>query len=106
MLLALCLVAGVRGEQATVAVAANFAWPMAELETRFEAGGAHELTIVTGSTGQLYAQIVNGAPYDVFLAADRERPLRLAVDDRGDARSPTRWAAWRCGRGNRTTPVI
>ena len=85
MLLALCLVAGVRGEQATVAVAANFAWPMAELETRFEAGRAHELTIVTGSTGQLYAQIVNGAPYDVFLAADRERPLRLAEDDRGDA---------------------
>ena len=77
-LLALCLVSTVNAEQATVAAAANFAWPMGEVEALFEAVGIHELTVVSGSTGQLYAQIVNGAPYDVFLSADRERPRRLA----------------------------
>lgn len=77
-LLALCIVSGVNAEQATVAVAANFAWPMGELEALFEADGIHELTVVHGSTGQLFAQIVNGAPYDLFLAADGERPQELA----------------------------
>ena len=77
-LLVLCLASGVNAEQATVAVATNFAWPMGDLETVFEEDGIHELTVVHGSTGQLFAQIVNGAPYDVFLAADRERPRRLA----------------------------
>ena len=68
-----------------MAVATNFAWPMSELEALFEADGIHELTVASGSTGQLYAQIVNGAPYDVFLAADRERPLRLAEAGLGSA---------------------
>ena len=71
---------GVQAEQATVAVAANFAWPMAELEAVFESAAEHELTTVRGSTRQLYTQIVNGAPYDVFLAADREHPRRLAQE--------------------------
>lgn len=84
-LLALCLVSGVNAEQATVAVAANFAWPMGDLETVFEEDGIHELTVVHGSTGQLFAQIMNGAPYDVFLAADRERPRRLAEAGIGNA---------------------
>ncbi len=77
-LLALWLASGVNAEQATVAVAANFAWPMGELEALFEADGIHELTVVHGSTGQLFAQIINGAPYDLFLAADGERPHQLA----------------------------
>ena len=85
VLLALCLVSGVNAEQATVAVAANFASSMGELEALFEADGIHELTVVSGSTGQLYAQIVNGAPYDVFLAADRERPRLLAEAGLGNA---------------------
>ncbi len=84
-LLALCQNSSVKAEYATVAVAANFAWPMAELEAIFEADGKHELTAVGGSTGQLYAQIVNGAPYDVLLAADRARPEQLAQAGLGDA---------------------
>lgn len=87
-LLALCLVSGVNAEQATVAVAANFAWPMGDLEALFEKDGVHELTVVHGSTGQLYAQIINGAPYDVFLSADRERPQRLAESGLGNAPFP------------------
>lgn len=92
-LLALCLVSGVNAEQAAVAVASNFAWPMGELEASFEADGIHELTVASGSTGQLYAQIVNGAPYDVFLAADRERPLKLA--EAGLGNSPFAYALGR-----------
>lgn len=78
-------ISGAQAERVTVALAANFALPMAELETLFEASGAHELTLVSGSTGQLYAQIVNGAPYDVFLSADRERPRRLTEAGVGNA---------------------
>ena len=78
-------ISGAQAERVTVAVAANFAQSMAELETLFEASGAHELTLVSGSTGQLYAQIVNAAPYDVFLSADRERPRRLTEAGLGNA---------------------
>ena len=59
-------------EEVTVAVAANFVPPLEELEKAFEQRSGHELTIVSGSTGQLYTQVVNGAPFDVFLSADGE----------------------------------
>jgi len=73
------LALGANADQVTVAVATNFASPMNELETLFETTTGHEVTSVPGSTGQLYAQILNGAPYDVFVAADQERPGRLVV---------------------------
>ncbi len=66
-------------EQATVAVAANFANAAQELVSAFETAHPHEITLVIGSTGKLTAQIIHGAPYDVFLAADRERPLLLVT---------------------------
>ncbi len=62
-------------ESVAVAVAANFRVPMQALVEAF--GGHHEVTLISGSTGGLYAQIVNGAPYDVFIAADSERPRLL-----------------------------
>lgn len=71
------LPAAVRAGEVTVAVATNFALPMEALATRFEAETGHELTVVLGSTGKLYAQIRNGAPFDVLLAADQARPQRL-----------------------------
>jgi len=72
-----------RADEATVAVATNFAEVIEELETMFEAATDHTLTVTTGSTGKLYAQIKNGAPFDVFLAADHARPERLEAE--GDA---------------------
>lgn len=51
---------------------------MAGLEAVFERDSGHDLTVVSGSTGKLYAQITNGAPFDLFLAADEERPRLLA----------------------------
>lgn len=63
--------------QASVAVASNFAAPMKQLAAQFERATGHTLTISTGATGKFYAQIKNGAPFDVFLAADDEIPARL-----------------------------
>jgi molybdate transport system substrate-binding protein len=71
-------------DSATVAAAANFITPLAELEKLFEERTEHDLTIVSGSTGQLYAQVANGAPFDVFLSADREHAERLAAEGLGD----------------------
>jgi molybdate transport system substrate-binding protein len=62
---------------ARIAVATNFKPVMDVLEARFEAETEHEIDIVTGSTGALYAQITQGAPYDVFLSADQLRPQKL-----------------------------
>lgn len=62
---------------ARVAVAANFRAPMAELASAYQARTGHTLSVSAGSTGQLFAQIANGAPFDVFLSADQARPERL-----------------------------
>ncbi|MEO0346621.1 MAG: molybdate ABC transporter substrate-binding protein [Pseudomonadota bacterium] len=63
--------------QVTVAVASNFMLPMQEVVAAFERDTGHEVTLVSGSTGALYAQIRNGAPFDVLLAADAARPQAL-----------------------------
>ncbi|MDX1499846.1 MAG: molybdate ABC transporter substrate-binding protein [Woeseiaceae bacterium] len=65
------------GEPLTVAVASNFRLPAAEIAERYTAETGQDVRLSPGSTGKLYAQIVNGAPYDVFLAADRRRPALL-----------------------------
>ncbi len=67
----------VRADNLQVAVAANFAGVMQELSRQFEAEAGFGVTLVFGSTGKHYAQILNGAPFDVFLAADIERPQLL-----------------------------
>ncbi|OJW46089.1 MAG: molybdate ABC transporter substrate-binding protein [Thiobacillus sp. 65-1059] len=70
-------------DSAHIAVAANFAAPMKALSARFEQATGHRLTLSPGSTGKFYAQIKNGAPFDVLLAADDETPARLLRE--GDA---------------------
>lgn len=64
-------------ERVTVAVASNFARTATEIAARFTARTGHQTHIIAASTGKLYAQIINGAPYDVLLAADAERPRLL-----------------------------
>ncbi len=63
--------------QVKVAVAANFTAPMREIAARFHETTGYEALVSYGSTGKLYAQIIHGAPFQVFLAADRERPRLL-----------------------------
>ncbi|MGQ7299367.1 molybdate ABC transporter substrate-binding protein [Marinobacter nauticus] len=64
----------------TLAVAANFTDTTASLVETFEASTGHQVTASFGSTGKLYAQIRNGAPFDVFMAADAQRPQLLESD--------------------------
>ncbi len=63
--------------EARVAVAANFAPTLRELVPVFQRETGHRLRISQGASGQLFAQIVNGAPFEVFLSADQDRPARL-----------------------------
>lgn len=63
-----------------VAVASNFLVPLNEIAAAFTSEHAVEVRVSSGATGKHYAQIVNGAPFDVFLAADQARPQRL-VDE-------------------------
>ncbi|MDE0451548.1 MAG: molybdate ABC transporter substrate-binding protein [Gammaproteobacteria bacterium] len=64
-------------DDALVAAAANFAEPLTRLERAFEASHPHRLRVAVGSTGKLYAQVLHGAPFDILLAADQERPTLL-----------------------------
>ncbi|MGB1110775.1 MAG: molybdate ABC transporter substrate-binding protein [Gammaproteobacteria bacterium] len=60
-----------------VAVASNFLAPLRQLADIYEQQSGDRLIISAGSTGKLYAQIVNGAPFEVFLAANEREPRRL-----------------------------
>ena len=69
--------AGAAADQALVAVASNFTSTARLLEQAFEASSRHQIDLTFGSTGQLYAQVRFGAPYDLLLAADQRRPQML-----------------------------
>jgi len=81
--------------EVTVAVAANFTTTAGELARAFEAETGHQVRLVSGSTGRLYAQVVNGAPFDVLLAADVERPRRLEAGGQAQAGSRRTYAIGR-----------
>lgn len=61
----------------SVAVAANFTAPMQKIAVEFERDTGHKASLAFGATGKFYAQIANGAPFEVFLSADDETPARL-----------------------------
>ena len=79
-LLVLLLPTLARADSVSVAVAANFSAPMKEIAAAFERSSGHRVILSLGSTGKLYAQIRNGAPFDLFLAADRETPTMLVAE--------------------------
>jgi molybdate transport system substrate-binding protein len=79
------LSATARADQVTVAIAANFTAAMQRLSPVFERTSEHKLVSSFGASGKLYAQIVNGAPFDVLLSADDETPLRLEREGLGVA---------------------
>jgi molybdate transport system substrate-binding protein len=60
-----------------VAVAANFTAPMQKIAAAFEHDTGNKAILAFGATGKLYAQISNGAPFEVMLAADTQTPARL-----------------------------
>ena len=63
-----------------VAVAANFTEPAKEIAALFKQKTGHEAVLIFGASGAFYTQITHGAPFEVFLSADAERP-KMAVDN-------------------------
>lgn len=88
------------------AVAANFADAMNELVPAFGEATGHTLVPVFGSTGKHYAQIVNGAPFDLFLAADVERPRRLEEEGLAVAGSRFTYAVGRLALWSREEELV
>lgn len=82
-------------DEVVAAVAANFAAAMARIEPAFEQASGHQLTVVLGSSGKLVTQIQQGAPFDVLLSADMERPELLAKSRLGVAASRFTYAIGR-----------
>ncbi len=66
---------------AIVAVAANFTEPAKEIAVAFNKATGHTATLSFGASGAFYAQMGHGAPFEVFLSADAERP-EMAERDR------------------------
>lgn len=69
-----------RADQVQVAVAANFTAPMQDIAALFTKDTGHTAALSFGATGKFYAQITNGAPFDVFLSADDKTAGRLVSD--------------------------
>ncbi|WP_260954750.1 molybdate ABC transporter substrate-binding protein [Pseudomonas citri] len=77
LLTTLFTVGAVQADEVQVAVAANFTAPIQAIAADFEKATGHKLVAAYGATGQFYTQIKNGAPFEVFLAADDTTPAKL-----------------------------
>ncbi len=71
-LLPLAVAAPAQAEDVFVAAAASMNHPLEEIIAVFERESGHTVRLTLGSSGNFYGQIANGAPFDVFLSADRE----------------------------------
>jgi molybdate transport system substrate-binding protein len=95
MLAVLCLLAAcsglsapaARAEELNIAVAANFFGTLQKLAPKFEQASGNKLLLSSGSSGQFYTQIREGAPFDVLLSADSDRPKQLETEGLGLAGS-------------------
>ena len=77
----------VLADEVQVAVAANFTAPMQQIAALFEKDSGHKASLAFGATGKFYAQIANGAPFEILLAADDETPARIEKEGLGVAGS-------------------
>jgi molybdate transport system substrate-binding protein len=79
-------------DEVQVAVAANFTAPMQQIAAEFEKDTGHKAQLVFGATGKFYAQITNGAPFDILLAADAATPTKLVNEGYAVAASQMTYA--------------
>jgi molybdate transport system substrate-binding protein len=77
LLLACSFAQAAHADEVQIAVASNFSAPMKQIAAQFEQDTGHKVRAAYGATGALYAQIRNGAPFDILLAADAATPARL-----------------------------
>ncbi len=105
--LILALIAGpaLAGE-VKVAVAANFAAPAKEIAARFKTKTGHEAMMSFGASGQFFTQIANGAPFEVFLSADVERPLKAEGDGLAAPGSRYTYATGRLALWSKTPGLV
>ena len=77
----------VSAQQITVAAAADLNYALTQLAQRFEHTSGIKVTLSFGASGNLYSQMTNGAPFDLFFSADEDYPKKLA--EAGVAESPS-----------------
>jgi molybdate transport system substrate-binding protein len=82
--LAALMLPGAHAGEVSVAVAANFTAPMQKIAAQFEQDTGHKAVLSFGATGKFYAQIKNGAPFGILLAADDTTPEKIAREGLGD----------------------
>ena len=92
--------------EVTVAVAANFTAPMQKIAKAFEQDTGHKAQLAFGATGKFYAQIKNGAPFAVLLAADDETPARLEKEGLAIAGTRFTYATGRLALWSKQTNVV
>ena len=103
-LILLCFVKSSHGDNSlNIAVASNFNSTLEKISFQYEKKEKIKINIISGSSGILFAQIINGAPYDIFFSADRDRPEML--DLKGLARAREAYAYGRIVFWERDAPV-
>jgi molybdate transport system substrate-binding protein len=95
-----------RAADTQVAVAANFTEPAKEIATAFKAATGHTAILSFGSSGQFYAQMAHGAPFEVFLSADADRPKKAEQDGLGVAGSRFTYAIGRIVLFSKTPGLV
>lgn len=85
----LSILGTVRADRIHIAVCTNFATTAKEISEIFEEETSHETVLSVGSTGKLFSQIINGAPFHIFLAADEKHPHK--AEEKGLAIAGTRF---------------
>lgn len=80
LLATIVLAAQAQAGEVQVAVAANFTAPARKIAAQFEQDTGNKAVLAFGATGKFYAQVKNGAPFEVFLAADDATPMKLEKD--------------------------
>jgi molybdate transport system substrate-binding protein len=90
----------------SVAVASNFTAPMQRIAQEFERDTGHRAVLAFGSTGGFYAQIKNGAPFEVLLAADDETPARIEQERMGIIGTRVTYATGRLALWSTTSGLI
>jgi molybdate transport system substrate-binding protein len=89
-----------------VVVAANFTEPAKEIAAAFKTATGDTANLSFGSSGQIYTQMAHGAPYEVFLSADAERPVKAEQDGLGVAGSRFTYAIGRLVLYSKTPGLV
>ena len=89
-----------------VAVAANFTEPAKEIAAAFAVRTGHHAILSVGSSGQFYTQVTQGAPFEVFLSADADRPKRMEQEGLGMPGTRFTYAAGRLVLWSKTPGLV